>query len=251
KRGYGPALRWAVARPLATFATAVAVFLVSVGVARFLGADFIPTLDEGAIALQATRLPSVSLETTTAMTTQLEKTLLKFPEVTTVVCKSGRPEIANDPMTINLTDVYVGLRPRSEWRFASKDELEKAMNDALEQEVPGNLFSFSQPIKLRVDELVAGVRADVGISLYGDDLAVLAAKADEIVRVLRTVPGAENVQAEQTTGLPYLRVIVDRGRIARYGVNVRDVLDAVAAIGGKECGQVYENQRRFPLQVRL
>jgi heavy metal efflux system protein len=251
KRGFGPALRAVIGRPLATLGATVAIFLVSVGVARNLGADFIPTLDEGAIALQAIRLPSVSLEATTQLTTQLEKTLRQFPEVTTVVCKSGRPEIANDPMTINLTDVYVGLKPRAEWRFSSRIELEEAMKEALERDVPSNLFSFSQPIKLRVDELVAGVRSDVGISLYGDDLALLAGTAEAIVHALEKVPGAKDVQAEQTTGLPYLRVIVDRGRIARYGVNVRDVLDAVAAIGGKDCGVVYENQRRFPLQVRL
>jgi cobalt-zinc-cadmium resistance protein CzcA len=251
KRGYGPALQKVVVRPVLTLATTVAIFLGSVGLALTLGAVFIPKLDEGAVALQAIRLPSVSLEASTQLTTQIEKSLQQFPEVTTVVCKTGRPEIANDPMTVNLTDVYIGLRPPSEWRFGSKDELVNALEAALERDVPSNLYSFSQPIQLRVDELVAGVRADIGLSLYGDDLHVLAAKAEEIVHVLEKVDGAKDVTAEQTSGLPYLRVIVNRERIARYGVNVRDVLDAVAAIGGKECGMVYEGQRRFPLQVRL
>lgn len=251
KRVYQPALAFVMGRPRATLACAVGVFAASVGVAATLGAVFIPKLDEGAIALQAVRLPSVSLEASVQMTTQIEKTLRKFPEVETVVCKTGRPEIANDPMPVNLTDLYVGLRPPETWRFATKEELIDAMEKALEAEVPSNAFSFSQPIELRVAELVAGVRSDIGISLYGDDLRTLGAKAEEIVRVLNKVPGAEDVQAERAAGLPYLRAIVKRNQIARHGINARDVLDAVAALGGKEVGQVFEGQRRFPLQVRF
>jgi heavy metal efflux system protein len=251
KRFYGPAVRGVMGWPGVTFACAVGLFLASIGVAVTLGGEFIPQLDEGALLLQALRLPSVSLETTTKLTTQIETTLLAFPEVETVVCKSGRPEIANDPMPISLSDVYVGLKPRSQWRFDTKDELIAAMKDALRDGAPSNAFSFSQPIQNRVDELVAGVRSDIGISLYGDDLYVLAAKAEEIVHALGKVRGAEDVQAEQTGGLPYLRVIVDRGKIARYGINAREVLDTVAAVGGKEVGQVFEGQRRFPLQVRF
>lgn len=132
-----------------------------------------------------------------------------------------------------------------------KEDLVKAMEEALEAEVPANAYSFSQPIELRVAELVAGVKSDVGISLYGDDLDKLREKAEEISRALTKVPGAADVQVEQASGLPYLRVIVDRQAVARHGVNVRDVLDAVAVIGGKEAGQVFEGQRRFPIQVRL
>jgi cobalt-zinc-cadmium resistance protein CzcA len=251
KRYYGPALRGVMTRPTATLASALGLFLASIALALTLGAEFIPQLDEGAILMQAVRLPSVSLETTTKLTTQIETTLLEFPEVETVVCKSGRPEIANDPMPISLSDVYVGLKPRSEWRFATKKELIDAMEEALRQGAPSNVYSFSQPIQNRVDELIAGVRSDIGISLYGDDLSTLADKAQEIARVLNTVRGAEDVQAEQITGLPYLRVVVDRGQTARHGISARDVLDAVASIGGKEAGQVFEGQRRFPLQVRL
>jgi cobalt-zinc-cadmium resistance protein CzcA len=251
KRYYEPALRSVMEWPAVTLASAIAVFLASGVLALTLGAEFIPQFDEGALLMQATRLPSVSLEATTSLTTQIETTLLEFPEVETVVCKSGRPEIANDPMPISLSDVYIGLKPRSEWRFATKKELIDAMEDALRERAPSNVYSFSQPIQNRVDELVAGVRADIGISLYGDDLNVLREKADEIVRVVNRVRGAEDVMAEQTAGLPYLRVIVERDRIARYGINARDVLDAVAAIGGKEAGQVFEGQRRFPMQVRF
>jgi heavy metal efflux system protein len=248
---YRPLLRAAVAAPAVTFGAAAVAFAASVVVATQLGAVFIPKLDEGSIAIQAVRLPSVSLETSVAMTTKIEKCLLKFPEVESVVCKTGRPEIANDPMPVNLTDIMVTLKPAAGWRFPGKEELVEAMEAALEAEVPGNAFSFSQPIELRVAELVAGVKSDVGISLYGDDLDLLRAKAEDISKVLSRVPGAADVSVEQTGGLPVLRVVADRAAVARYGVNVRDVLDAVAVIGGKEVGQVYEGQRRFPIQVRL
>lgn len=251
KRAYRPVLEVVVARPKAVLAGTVAIFVGSLALAATLGAVFIPKLDEGTIAIQAVRLPSVSLETSVMMTTKIEKCLLKFPEVESVVCKTGRPEIANDPMTVNLTDIMVTLKPTNQWRFAAKEDLVSAMEKALEDEVPANIYSFSQPIELRVAELVAGVKSDVGISLYGDDLNVLQDKAEEIVRVLSAVPGAADVQAEQTGGLPYLRVIVKRNQIARHGINVRDVLDAVAAVGGRQVGQVFEGQRRFPLQVRL
>jgi len=251
KRIYRPLLKAAVAAPMVTFGIAAALFAGSVLLALGLGAVFIPKLDEGSIAAQATRLPSVSLETSVEMTTKIEKCLMKFPEVDSVVCKTGRPEIANDPMTVNLTDVMITLKPSDTWRFAKKEELVAAMEKALEEEVPANAYSFSQPIELRVAELVAGVKSDVGISLYGDDLDLLRAKAEEIGKAVAKVPGAADVQVEQTGGLPYLRVIVNRQAVARHGVNARDVLDAVAVIGGKEVGQVYEGQRRFPIQVRL
>ena len=248
---YEPSLAWAMRFPKAIVAFGSAAFLGSVLLALRLGGEFIPTLDEGTLAMQAIRLPSVSLEASNELTTLLEKSLLKFPEVTTVVCKTGRPEIANDPMMVNTTDVLVGLKPREEWRFASKEKLIEAMEKELEKNVPSTAFSFSQPIKLRVDELVAGVRGDLGISIYGDDLELLADKAGEIVKVLNKIQGAEDVQAEQTAGLPYLRVLVNRKMIARHGIQARDVLDAIAAIGGKHVGFVFEGQRRFPLQVRL
>jgi cobalt-zinc-cadmium resistance protein CzcA len=251
KRLYRPALRAAVAQPMLTTGVALGVFLASVFVVSQMGADFVPELDEGSVAIQALRLPSVSLEATVEETTKIEKCLLKFPEVESVVSKSGRPEIATDPMTINLTDINVSLKPRDTWRFGSKEVLVQAMEEALETEVPTNIYSFSQPIKLRVDELVAGVKSDIGISLYGDNLELLRQKAQEIAKAIGKVRGAADVSVEQTGGLPYLRVIVKRDAVARYGVNARDVLDAVAAVGGKVVGTVYEGQRRFPVQVRL
>ena len=154
-------------------------------------------------------------------------------------------------MTINLTDVIVTLKPRETWRFAKKEDLVKAMEEALEREVPGQAYAFSQPIELRVAELVAGVKTDVGISVYGDDLETLRTTAEQVAAAVSKVRGAADVAVEQTGGLPYLRVILNREALARYGINARTVLDAVAVIGGKEVGQVFEGQRRFPIQVRL
>jgi len=250
KAVYRPLLLKAVDHPASVMIGAVAAFALSVFVASSMGAVFIPKLDEGSIAIQATRLPSVSLESSVAMTGQLERCLLRMPEVESVVSKSGRPEIANDPMTINLTDVIVTLKPKHLWRFARKEELVEEMEETLKREVPGQIFAFSQPIELRVAELIAGVKSDVGISVYGDDLEALRTTADEVAAAIRVVPGAADVAVEQSAGLPYLRVILNREALARYGVNARTVLDAVAVTGGKEVGQVFEGQRRFPLQVR-
>lgn len=251
KAAYRPLLARAIDRPVAVAGIAVAVFIGSLAVALQLGAVFIPKLDEGSIAIQATRLPSVSLETSVAMTTKIEQCLKRFPEVETVVSKTGRPEIANDPMMVSMTDVIVTLKPRETWRFASKEALVEAMDAALDREVPGNAYSFSQPIELRVAELVAGVKTDVGISIYGDDLDSLKSAADDVAAVVSRVPGAADVAVEPTAGLPYLRIVLNRTALARHGIDARTVLDAVAAIGGKEVGQVFEGQRRFPMQVRF
>ena len=253
KRAYAPVLRWAIKRPGIVATIAAAGFVASGALASRFGAEFIPRLDEGDIAIQATRLPSVSLEASIEMTKAIERTLLEeFPaEVETVVSKTGRPEIANDPMGLHQTDIIVRLQPEENWTFASKEKLVAAMEEALERRVPSNAFSFTQPIELRVQELVAGVRSDVGLSLYGDDLDVLSEKGDEIAAALQRVPGAADVQAAHVAGLPYLRVIIDREAIARYGINARDVLDVIQAAGGRTVGEVFEGQRRFPLQVRL
>jgi Cu/Ag efflux pump CusA len=288
---YQPVLRRVLLHPVLTFATTAAIFGASLWVAKDLGAEFMPKLDEGAVALQAWRLPSVSLEKSIADTTQIERVLKAFPEVETVVSRTGRAEIATDPMGVEISDIIVMLIPQEEWTtlespenlarvmqgllksrepadlrrqaeeifaefgernlFNPKDRLVMAFDELLNAVVPGNVFSYSQPIELRVQELVAGVRSDLGISLYGDDLDLLKRKGDEIVAVLQTIPGAAEAKAQQIAGLPVLRVDVDRDAIARYGVNASDVLDAVGAIGGKVVGQIFEGQRRFALQVRF
>ncbi len=252
KLAYRPLLGFAMKHPIGMFSGSIVAFAISVLLAAGFGVEFVPKLDEGDLAIQATRLPSVSLETSIEMTKAMERCLLKFPQVETVVSKTGRPEIANDPMGVYQTDLFVRLHPVSEWPAgSSKPELVEAMQAALAIEVPGNSFSFTQPIELRVQELVAGVRSDIGLSLYGDDLDVLKLKGDEIVKALNQVQGAADVQAQQIAGLSYLRVKVRRADLARYGINTRDVLDAISTVGGMTVGQVFEGQRRFPLQVRL
>ena len=252
KRLYEPCLRFSMKHPLGMFLAAIGIFAISVMLARQFGREFVPKLDEGDIAIQATRLPSVSLETSVELTKAMERCLLKFPQVITVVSKTGRPEIANDPMGVYQTDVIVRLKPKEQWpEPISKEELVVQMRKALAREVPANSFSFTQPIELRVQELVAGVRSDIGLSLYGDDLAVLKAKGDEIVQALLRVEGSADVAAQQIAGLSYCGVSVRRDALARYGINAREVLDAVACVGGKVVGQVFEGQRRFPMQVRL
>jgi len=253
KRGYEPLLRFVIAHPRFTFLSAVGTFGISVLMALTFGAEFVPKLDEGDMAIQAIRLPSVSLERSIEMTTEIEKTLMEefSDEVESVISKTGRPEIATDPMGIEASDIFVILKSRDEWRFGSKDELVAAMKESLENTIPANNFSFTQPIELRVQELIAGVRLDIGISLYGDDLETLKDIGNQIAQVVSQVPGAADVQAEQTGGLPYIQMRIRRDQIARYGINASEVLDAISVIGGKVVGQVFEGQRRFPLQVRL
>ena len=257
KRAYEPLLRYAMGHPVLMIAAATAVFAASVFVASGFGLEFVPKLDEGDIAIQAVRLPSVSLETSLEMTKAMERTLRKFPQVDSVISKTGRPEIANDPMGVHQTDILVRIKSahgggeHGAVESFDKARLVEEMQKALETEVPSNSYGFTQPIELRVQELVAGVRSDIGLSLYGDDLDVLKAEGDRIVRALNKVPGAADVQAQQISGLPYVRVIVRRDAIGRYGVNAKAVLDAVSVIGGRSVGEVFEGQRRFPMQVRL
>lgn len=252
KQAYEPMLMFAMKRPILMLGGSVVLFVASILMASRFGVEFVPKLDEGDIAIQATRLPSVSLETSIEMTKAMERTLLIFPQVETVVSKTGRPEIANDPMGVYQTDIFVRIAPNAKYEAGkTKTELIEEMQTALLREVPGNSYSFTQPIELRVQELVAGVRSDIGLSLYGDDLDILKVKGDEIVRALNEVPGAADVAAQQIAGLSYMRVKVRREDLARYGINARDVLDAVSTVGGMPIGQVFEGQRRFPLQVRL
>ncbi len=253
KRGYEPLLRRAIARPIPTFSIAIVAFFIGIVIASRFGAEFVPKLDEGDMAVQAIRLPSVSLERSIELTTEIEKVLLaKFPdEARSVISKTGRAEIATDPMGVEMSDIFVMLKPKEQWHYKTKDELIVAMKKVLEETIPANNFSFTQPIELRVQELLSGVRSDIGISLYGDDLKTLKEIGDRIAAVVSQVPGAADVQAEQTSGVPYIQMDIQREQLARYGINASDVLDAVSTIGGKVVGQVFEGQRRFPLQVRL
>ncbi len=252
KSRYQPLLERTLAHPGLTAAAAVAVFLASLVLVPFMGTEFIPKLDEGTIAIQASRLPSVSLPESIKSTTLIEKTLKRFPEVVTVVSRTGQAEIPTDPEGVEASDIYVILKEKDEWTTArTREGLIEVFNAALEKNVPGNMFSYSQPIELRVQELIAGVRSDVAITLFGDDLDELRRTGTDIVRVVAGVPGAADVKLEQTGGLPYLRVKIRRDEIARYGINASQVLDVVETMGGRRAGEVFEGQRRFILQARF
>lgn len=230
------------------------IFVATLTLVPFLGAVFMPRLDEGAIAMQVWRLPSVSLATSNEISLAVEKTIKEeFPEVETVVSRTGRAEIATDPMGVEISDTYLILNPRDTWRYETKDELLAALNETLEAQFPGVMFSYSQPIELRVAELISGVRSDVGIQIYagGGTLDDMRDVAEEVATVVRGVDGMEEVKAEQIIGLPTLTVDVDRRAIARLGLNVEDVLNVVETIGGRTVGTVIEGQRRFFVQARF
>lgn len=251
-RKYEPLLVKTINRPMPTLVASGLVFILSLGIVPFMGSEFIPRLDEGAVAIQAWRLPSVSLTESIKSTTLIESALKGLPEVKTVVSRTGQAEIPTDPMGVETSDIYVILKPAEEWRSGvTREALIEEMNTVLEKAVPGNVFSYSQPIELRVQELIAGVRSDVAITLFGDDLDELRRVGGDIVSVVSKVPGAADVKLEQTGGLPFLRVKIKRDEIARYGINASQVLDVVETMGGRRVGQVLEGQRRFDLQVRF
>jgi cobalt-zinc-cadmium resistance protein CzcA len=251
KWAYRPLVRWTVARPIVTVAIAVALLAASVPVALRLGAEFMPRLEEGDLLIEAVRLPSATLEGSIAMSTSIEKLLGEFPEVKTVFCKTGRPEIANDVMGVHQTDVWVILKDVSEWpRKKSRDELIEEMSAVLNERVPGVKFGFSQPIEMRVDELVAGVKADVAVLIYGDDLEVLARKGKEIEQLLATIAGAADVKADYQANIPTLRVDVKPDRLMVYGIDASEVMAAVETAGGRKSGEVLDGRARFPIMVR-
>ena len=251
-RRYRPLLAAAMSHPGATGLTAAAVFAASLLLVPFMGAEFLPRLNEGAIAVQAWRLPSVALSESIRSTTFIERTLQEFPEVVTVVSRTGQAEIPTDPMGIETSDIYAILTDQDDWETAdTREGLIEAMNRVLEARVPGNIFSYSQPIELRMQEMIAGVRSDLAITAYGPDLDELRRIGEAVGSVVAGVAGAVDVKAEQTAGLPSLRVRVDRGAIARYGINAAEVLAVVEALGGTVVGEVFEGQARFPLQVRF
>ena len=252
KRVYRPMLDAVVMRPAVAVGIAVALLAVSVPVALNLGGEFMPRLNEGDLLIEAVRLPSASLEGAVEASTQIEDILKGFPEVRMVYCKTGRPEIANDVMGVHQTDVWTLLKPQSEWREGmTRDRLIEEMDRALTENVPGVKFGFSQPIEMRVNELVAGVKSDVAALIYGPDLDELRRLAADVERVLAKIPGAQDLKSPSAGRLPMLRVSVRRDQLARYGVKASDVLDAIAALGGTTVGTVFEGQVRSPIQVRL
>ena len=253
KERYGPAVRKAIARPWPMIGAGVGLFTVAVFVFGFLGSEFTPQLDERDIAVQSLRIPSTSLERSLAMQRRVEDRLEEFPQVDLVFSRTGTAEVASDPMPPNASDAYVILKPRDEWPDPDlpKDELVGEMESALGGLI-GNLYEFSQPIELRFNELIAGVRGDVAVKLYGDDLTALTEAAGEVAGVLRGVEGAADVKVQQVTGFPTLDIAFDRPTIARYGLTVEEVAQSVAiALGGRPAGLVFEGDRRFDVVVRL
>ena len=253
RRAYLPTLGWALNRRKLVVALAVVMIaLVGVLTSR-MGSEFMPSLDEHDIATHAMRIPGTSLRQAVAMQNDVEKTIKAFPEVAYVVSKIGTAEIATDPMPPNVADVLIMLKPRHDWPDPKKPK--PTLVRELEAKLgllPGNVYEFTQPIQMRFNELIAGVRSDVAVKVFGDDLETLLDNARDIERVLKGVPGAADVKVEQVSGLPMLTVDVQRAVVARYGLNVRDVQDVVrTALAGSEAGSVYEGDRRFEIVVRL
>jgi cobalt-zinc-cadmium resistance protein CzcA len=254
RRFYAPLLRAAMRHRHLTAIGAAMFVMACAALFPFLGAEFLPKLDEGAIAINLVRLPSVSLSEAVRMTTAVEQLVREFPETDIVVSRIGRPEIATDPMGPNMGDTYVFLKPPNTWTSArTREELVGKMEDRLKA-VPTQAYSFSQPIEFRMQELIEGVgaRSDVVIKIFGDELSTLREEADRTAHVIRGIRGAADVKVEQITGLPMLQITIDRAAIARYGINVADVQQLIqTAIAGTETTRVLDGFRRFGLVVRL
>lgn len=254
KRFYAPILDAAMANKPVVLTFAAVTVVLSGLLATRMGSEFVPSLNEGDFAIQALRIPGTSLSQSVEMQQQLERTIKeKHPEIERIFARTGTAEIAADPMPPNISDGYIMLKPEDEWPKPkkSRDELLAAVQQTIAR-LPGSNYEFSQPIQLRFNELISGVRSDVAVKLFGDDMAVLNETAARIAAVLGKVPGAAEVKVEQTTGLPMLTVNIDRDKTSRFGLNIADVQDAVAtAIGGKEAGTLFQGDRRFDIIVRM
>ncbi|MEW6681872.1 MAG: efflux RND transporter permease subunit [Nitrospirota bacterium] len=248
---YRRVLDAALARPKALVGGAVALLAGALALFPFIGKEFVPTLDEGDVVINVTRLPSISLDDSLRINGEVERALMQFPEVKTIVTRTGTDEIGVDPMGPELSDIFIILKPEREWTVGTKDELKEKMREAMDR-IPGIAYVFSQPIQMRVDEMLAGVRAQIAVKVFGEDMDVLADQAGRIERVLRGIPGAVDVRTEQVSGQYFLEVEADRQALARYGINVADLNEVVeTAIGGKVATDVVEGQRRFGVLVRF
>ncbi len=252
KRAYLPVLRWALGHRTVVLTATVLMLAGSLALFPFLGGEFVPILNEGTMAPLTIRLPSISLEESIKIEREVQRAVLEFPEVKMMVSKIGRTELANDPQEPNESDSVAVLRPMQEWTTASNmTELKERVRERLAR-VPGANFLISQPIQQRVDELISGVRAEATVKLFGSDLEALRHTGDEIAHVLGTIRGVKDLKVEQLFGQPYITIDIDRGKIARHGINVSDVREVIAiAIGGQTATRVYEENRRFSLVVRF
>lgn len=240
-----------IVRPRAIIGGTIALLLLSFGIAPFLGTEFVPTLDEGTLNLDVMEPPSISLEEAILTSGRAERAMLEVPEVEHVLSRIGRPEIATDTTGPDEADVYVFLKPKKEWRVRNRDAVIDEITKKVKERVPQMSFGFSQPIESRVNDMIAGVKGDVAIRIYGDNMERMLEMGKRIQSILSTLPGAADLKMIPRAGLPSLAIEVDRARVARYGINAEDVLDAVETIGGHVVGQVVEGQARYPLQVRF
>ena len=248
---YQRALEWSLLHRRRVIGATVGLFAVALISVPFLGTEFMPKLDEGYLLIETRRIQSASLPHGIAVSDDVERTLRKFPEVQNVVTNLGRPHEATEVMALHQADVYVVLNPKRQWRVRSLDELIVRMDSAL-SEIPGLVFEFSAPMRMRLDEVISGVRTELGVKVYGDSLPLLQEKADEIERVVRSVRGAEDVSVGVSAGALQLEVDLDRAAIARYGLNVADVREAIeTGVGGMQATEVIDGRKRFPIVVRL
>ncbi len=245
-------VRWVLRNRLQTIAVAAVVVVAALGSLYFIGTEFMPRLDEGSILIETRKLPSISLTESVALSTQVERVLKQFPEVVSVVTKLGRPDVATEAMGIYQGDVYVLLRPRAQWPgHKTKEELIEGMSEALSK-LPGVTYNFTQPMAMRLDEVVSGVKADVAVKIFGEDERVLDQKGDEVLRLLGTVRGAADAQKEVFSGAAEWQILLNRTELARYGLNVSDVRDVTeTAVGGHLVSEMIDGQKRFEVTVRL
>ncbi|PPD55584.1 MAG: CusA/CzcA family heavy metal efflux RND transporter [Methylotenera sp.] len=253
KKGYVPAFKWTMLNKALVLTMAIVSVVLSGLLASRMGSEFVPSLNEGDIAMHALRIPGTSLSQAVEMQKELEYVIKQFPQVDRIFAKIGTAEIATDPVPPSVADNFVMLKPQSEWPnpHLSKSELVSQIQTAV-NDVPGNNYEFTQPIQMRFNELISGVRSDVAVKVFGDDMKVMESTAEQISTILSTVQGGEDIKMEQTTGLPILTVNIDRQKIARLGVNVADVQEAISiAMNGREAGTLFQGDRRFDIVVRL
>ena len=251
---YLPIITWAISNTKKVLYGALGLLLLAVGLFVTMGGEFIPTLDEGDFVIQPVLKTGTSLTKTIAITTKIEKIILKnFPEVTQVVSRIGAAEVPTDPMSMEESDIIVKLKPKSEWTSAStKDELADKIKAALEKQIPNMEIEFTQPIEMRFNELISGTRSDVAVKVFGEDLNILAKKAHEIKNAIAKVEGASDIIIEKTEGLPQMSVVYNRSKIARYGLNIADLNEMIAlGFAGKTVGNVFEGEKRFDMVIRL
>ena len=253
KRGYRPLLRYAIVSPAPVVATALVLFALALFGFSRLGQEFIPALDEKNIAMHALRIPSTALSQSQAMQIGIEKTISRFPQIAFVFSKTGTAEVASDPMPPNASDTFIILKPRDQWpdKSITKERLIEDIATAVNR-LPGNVYEFTQPIQMRFNELLAGVRGDIAVKIFGDEFEPMLKAANEVAAALRATRGAVDIRVEQAGGLPVLDIKVDKSAIARRGLSVSAVQDVIgAAVGGQDAGVVFEGDRSFDIVVRL